>query len=77
MKTNGLNKILTAIDRINDWTGKKFSLLLIILMLVIVYDVTMRYIFVSPTSWGVELSGILLLGIGFLGGATPSLKMAT
>ena len=74
MKTNGLNKILTAIDRINDWTGKKFSLLLIILMLVIVYDVTMRYIFVTPTSWGVELSGILLLGIGFLGGGYTLLK---
>jgi TRAP-type mannitol/chloroaromatic compound transport system permease small subunit len=63
----GLTRILRGIDNINEWTGKKFSIISIVLMLVVVYDVIMRIIGYA-TLWGVEFSGFLLLALTYLAG---------
>jgi TRAP-type mannitol/chloroaromatic compound transport system permease small subunit len=62
-----LTKILRVIDAINEWTGRKFSIISIALMLVVVYDVMMRLIG-HATLWGVEFSGFLLLALTYLAG---------
>jgi len=73
---NFLRKFLGIIDNISKWTGKIFSFLIIALMLIVVYDVAMRYILNRPTEWGLELNGFLLLAITFLGGGYAFLNRA-
>lgn len=46
-----LRKVLKAIDCINDYTGKAFSWLLVVLVLVILFEVIARSVFNSPTLW--------------------------
>ena len=71
-----LRKILVLIDNISEWTGKIFSFLTLVLMLTVVYDVAMRYLFNRPTEWGLEMNGFLLLAISFLGGGYALLNDA-
>jgi TRAP-type mannitol/chloroaromatic compound transport system permease small subunit len=52
-------KIVHIIEALSSWTGKGASWLMVILMLVINYDVLMRYVFDKPTMWGYELSMML------------------
>lgn len=63
-----LGEILQIIDNINEWTGNILKFLVIALMLLVSYDVIMRYIFSRPTEWGQEMNGYLQLGVVFLGG---------
>lgn len=62
-----LQKILHLIDSLNEWCGKVFSFLSAALMLIVIYDVFMRYLFTRPTIWGLEMSNYLLAGLTFLG----------
>ena len=73
---NVLRKALSIIDNISEWTGRMFSFICPALMLIVVYDVAMRYILNRPTEWGLELNGFLLLAIGFLGGGYAFLNGA-
>ena len=54
-----MRKILATIDSISDWTGKTARWLTAILVLVMTYEVTMRYAFDSPTMWAYETSIML------------------
>ena len=56
------DKVLTA-------TLYVASLLALLLVLSISYDVVMRYFFVRPTGWANDLSGYLVYAITFLGAA--------
>jgi TRAP-type mannitol/chloroaromatic compound transport system permease small subunit len=63
-------KIERAIDALNEKVGVATSLLAIPLVLVVVYEVIMRYFFDAPTSWGFELTTFLygahfMLGFAF------------
>ena len=53
---NTLEKIVHKIETLSVWTGKIASWVMVILMLVICFEVVMRYVFVKPTIWGYELS---------------------
>jgi TRAP-type mannitol/chloroaromatic compound transport system permease small subunit len=61
-------KLLDGIDSLNEWSGKTFAFLSLLLTGVVVYDVFLRYFLSSPTIWGLEFSCILLAMITFLGG---------
>ena len=63
-----LAQTINIIDNLNEWFGKIFGFLIIILMGVVVYDTVMRYVFNSPTIWGMDLNKILLLAVVCLGG---------
>ncbi|HEX7373063.1 MAG TPA: TRAP transporter small permease subunit [Thermodesulfobacteriota bacterium] len=63
-----LARVLDGIDRLNEWLGKTFSILAVVLTLVVVYDVVLRYFFARPTIWGLEVSCILLAYLTFMGG---------
>ncbi len=63
-----LARFLDRIDRLNEWLGKNFAIVAVILTLVVVYDVVLRYFFARPTLWGLEMSCILLAYLTFLGG---------
>lgn len=66
-----MQKVLKLIDRINEYTGKTVSFLVILMVFIILYEIVARYIFNRPTIWAHELSQmvfgtyVMLLG-GFL-----------
>ncbi len=53
------SKLADGIDRLNLWQGKITSMLIIPLLLVVLYEVFMRYGFNSPTIWGFEATAFL------------------
>jgi TRAP-type mannitol/chloroaromatic compound transport system permease small subunit len=65
-----LKRIVHGIETLSVWTGKIASWTLVILMLLITYEVIMRYVFVKPTTWGYELSlmfgGSILLMLAYV-----------
>jgi TRAP-type mannitol/chloroaromatic compound transport system permease small subunit len=65
-----IKTIVSSIETISIWTGKIASWLVVLLMLIISYEVAMRYIFSAPTIWGYELSmmlgGSILLMLAFV-----------
>jgi TRAP-type mannitol/chloroaromatic compound transport system permease small subunit len=63
-----LTKFLDIIDNINEWLGNWFSLAIFLLMVVVTYDVVMRYFFNRPTDWGMEVNGFLMLACYLLRG---------
>ena len=59
------------IDRIVDIVGRGFAWLIVPLVLAIVYDVVMRYLFSAPTIWSFDLSYMLggmmmLIGLSYV-----------
>ena len=65
-RNNGmLDKISSAIDTFNTKQGQLSALLALPLLLVVVYEVVMRYIFNAPTIWGFEAT-TFLYGVHFI-----------
>jgi len=62
-----LKAFLHSIDFVNEWLGKIVSLLCVVLMFTISYDVVMRYIFNDPTDWQMEMSQFLMLTMVCIG----------
>ena len=65
-----LGKLSNAIDKFNIKQGEDSSLLALPLLLVVVYEVIMRYAFNSPTTWGFEATTFLygvhyMLGLAY------------
>jgi len=65
-----VRKIVHGIETLSIGTGKIASWAMVILMVLVNFEVAMRYIFVRPTTWGYELSlmlgGSLLLMLAFV-----------
>lgn len=57
-----LNKILSVITKILEFV-------LFAMTLIIFYDVVMRYLFNSPTTWALEISEYMLVLLCFMGAA--------
>ncbi len=51
-----MRAIVQIIDNISDWSGKIVRWLCAIVVLVMVYEVMMRYLFLAPTGWAYETS---------------------
>ena len=60
-----LGKITNAIDTFNKKQGDVTSLLALPLLVVVVYEVIMRYVFNAPTTWGFEAT-TFLYGIHYM-----------
>ena len=60
-----LDKISSAIDTFNIKQGRLSALLALPLLVVVVYEVVMRYIFNAPTIWGFEAT-TFLYGVHFI-----------
>jgi len=64
-----LDKGLSWVDSLNEWVGKAFSYLILVLALIVGYEIVMRYIFNSPTVWVNEMSAMLFGAFMIVGGA--------
>jgi TRAP-type mannitol/chloroaromatic compound transport system permease small subunit len=63
-----------TVDHFNKWTGSLSAWLVIPLMLVVMYEVTMRHFFNNPTAWGYDASWMLFAAQFLLGGAFTHLR---
>lgn len=63
-----------TVDRLNEWTGSLSAWLVIPLMLVVLYEVTVRHFFNSPTTWGYDVSWMIFAAQFVLGGAFTHLR---
>ena len=66
-----LNSIIKSIDALIDRQGKISSFLIYPLLLIVIYEVIMRYVFNSPTVWGFEATTFayglhFMLGLSFM-----------
>lgn len=55
------------VGTLNEWVGKIFAWLIVILVLEIVYAVVARYVFNAPVVWHFDLTYMLYGGIWMLG----------
>ena len=62
-----LGGVVSILDRVISFMAYLAALLLFLLMLIICYEVVMRYLFRSPTGWVIEACEYALLYITFLG----------
>jgi len=60
------NVIMRWIDYTSDTAGVIGAVCMIVLTVIIVFEVIMRYLFNSPTTWVGEMSIYLSMGIGFM-----------
>ncbi len=68
-----MERLLSYVDLLSEFSGKLFAWLIIILTLAIVYEVVCRYIFNAPTIWIWDFS-YMLYGAHFMMGAAYTLK---
>lgn len=54
-----MRAIVRIIDSISDWTGKIICWLCVVLVLVLIFEVTARYVFDAPTIWAYETGTML------------------
>ncbi|MBA7659996.1 hypothetical protein ES703_67995 [subsurface metagenome] len=64
-----LAKILHVVDRINEWSGKGISFLVLVIVALIVYEVFLRYVLNSPTLWNMEVVSFSFGVLWVIGGA--------
>jgi TRAP-type mannitol/chloroaromatic compound transport system permease small subunit len=62
-------RIVRTIDRFTDFTGSLLAWLTLPLVLVVVYEVLMRYVFDAPTAWVFDITYMLYAAIFMLGAA--------
>lgn len=51
-----MHKALKFIDRFSEWTGRIFSWIIVVLMILVVYEVIMRRFFNRPTIWNFDVT---------------------
>ena len=64
-----IRRLFKAIDATSDWSGKLVSFLIFAGMIVLVYEIILRYIFNAPTIWAHGISQRLFATYYILAGA--------
>ncbi|MEW6262450.1 MAG: TRAP transporter small permease subunit [Thermodesulfobacteriota bacterium] len=68
--------IIRFIDRLNEWTGQVFSLVILLITGLASYEVVCRYVLNSPTTWAWEINSQLMCLMGALAGGYALLHKA-
>lgn len=63
------DRISKAFDKFLNLLGYLSGIIVVLLMLFVSYEVVMRYFFNYPTIWVIDMSGLLMLAVTFLGTA--------
>ena len=69
-----MKHILGIIDTLSEWSGKAFSVLILFIIAILLYEVTMRYLFGNPTIWAHETSQHMFGAYAMMSGAYILLK---
>jgi len=73
-RLNKVDRIVGYLDSVNDWIGHGTSYILLVMLVTLVYEVIVRYLFGSPTIWSLEINEYLLCVYSMLGGGYALLK---
>jgi TRAP-type mannitol/chloroaromatic compound transport system permease small subunit len=68
-----MRRVLFAIDAVSIWTGKAVSWMILLVVLFVVYEILMRYVFRLPTLW-VSESMVFGCGVTYVLGAAWTLQ---
>lgn len=71
-----METIIRGINALNEKIGLYSSLLILPLVAVVLYEVVLRYVFGSPTSWGFEMT-TFIYGIHFMLALADALRTNT
>lgn len=63
-----LKPVARTVNATNEWIGRILSVGILPIILLVVYEVVMRYVYRSPTIWGTELVSFMFAGYILLGG---------
>jgi len=63
-----IDQFIKAVNSINHWVGQVTGFLLPVIILIVSYEVVMRYFFSSPTIWAWDVNIQLFAIMVFLGG---------
>lgn len=68
-------KVLHAVDRLSILVGKLFGWLILVMIVVIIYEVFLRYVLRTPTAWAYDV-GYMLYGAIFIMAGAYALSVA-
>jgi len=71
-----LGPLARTVNATNQWIGRILAVGILPIILLVVYEVVMRYVFQSPTIWNTELVSFLFAGYILLGGGYTLLHRA-
>lgn len=71
-----LRPVARVVNTTNEWLGRILSVGILPIIVLVVYEVVMRYLFRSPTIWNTELVSFLFAGYILLGGGYTLLHNA-
>lgn len=69
-----MDKFVQGVDFVNKWTGQIIAFLIAVIILIITFEVIMRYLVNSPTIWAWDTNKMLFAVVTFLGGGYTLLK---
>jgi len=64
-----MRRVLHGVDTISEWTGKGLSVFILIIMGLLLFEITVRYVFNAPTIWAHEASSYFFGAYSVLAGA--------
>lgn len=64
-----MRHVLRGIDAVSDWSGKLVSFLILFMMVILLVEITLRYVFNAPTIWAHETSQHLFGAYSVIAGA--------
>jgi TRAP-type mannitol/chloroaromatic compound transport system permease small subunit len=59
---------MNAFDKVNGITGLMMGIVSLVMMCIVIYEVTSRYIFNAPTLWAMEINQYLFCAMSLLAG---------
>ena len=64
-----MRRVLGGVDTVSEWSGKVVSMLILFMLSILLLEVTLRYVFDSPTVWAHQASQHLFAAYSVLAGA--------
>jgi len=68
-----MKKLLSILDALSAWVGKAGSWLILLIVIFVIYEILMRYLFHLPTLWVTE-SMVFGCGVSYVLGAAWALQ---
>lgn len=72
----GVDRFIKLIDLVNEHAGRLAAYIILPMLVVMMYEVIMRYYFQAPTIWGTEMTTFLFAGYTLMGAGYTHLKNA-
>lgn len=69
-----MRRVLGGVDTVSEWSGKVVSMFIFLMIGILLWEITLRYVFNAPTIWGHESCQHLFGSYSVLAGAYVLLR---